>query len=250
MNPTRHLSDDALVPPSREQPTPALRQAQGHPSEEGTCPHPLPGGVAGGRSGFLLRQAKRWVACRRGTVALEGAIATIPLVFCLAGMFEIVQTVFTGDLLQRAAYRVARANAMSDTAASDAAALENRVTQAINAEIGDLLDFKLTMNGTCGESEDEGSNTESDDAQTADYCLIVQVEVYNSPCDMFCALKGEGPGKSQGSNAELGGDAGDMVVVRMQLQPQSALNETLGTLQQKLFGDGLRAVAVMRNERI
>ena len=55
----------------------------------------------------------RFLTCRRGTVALESAIAVIPLIICLVGIFEIVQSAFTGDLIQRAAYRVAYASASS-----------------------------------------------------------------------------------------------------------------------------------------
>ena len=65
-----------------------------------------------------MRTVKRFLACRRGVVALESAIATIPLMLCLAGIFEIVQTLFAGDLLQRAAHRVARTNALAVTTAS------------------------------------------------------------------------------------------------------------------------------------
>ncbi len=182
---------------------------------------------------------RRFLSSQRATVALESVLASIPLLFALAGVFEIVRPLFIGDLLKRAAYAVARTNALYDTAASNAADLESRIRQAIDAEIGDLLDFDLTMGGTCGEPG-EGESP-------ADFCLSVQVEVYDNPCDMRCALKGEGPGKSQKDNAELGGDAGDMVVVRLRLQPRSVLSRT----QQLLFGDdGLRAAAVMRNERI
>ena len=190
-----------------------------------------------------MRTVKRFLACRRGVVALESALAIIPLVLCLAGIFGIVQTIFAGDLVKRAAYRVARANALAPTAASDAASLESLVRQAITTEVGDWLDFDLTMGGTCAEPEEGESE--------ADFCLVVDVDIYDSPCDMFCDLNGEGPGKSQKPNAALGGDAGDMVLVRMQLQPRSVLSETLSELQKSLFGaDGLRAVAVMRNERV
>ena len=68
-----------------------------------------------------MRNIKRFLGCRRGAVALESAIATIPLMLCLAGIFEIVSTIFAGDLLQRAAHRAARTNALAMTTASDAA---------------------------------------------------------------------------------------------------------------------------------
>ena len=68
-----------------------------------------------------MSHLKRFLACRRGSSPWESALATIPLMLCLAGVFEIVQTLFAGDLLQRAAYRVARTNALAATTASDAA---------------------------------------------------------------------------------------------------------------------------------
>ena len=51
-----------------------------------------------------MSHIKRFLACRRGVVALESALAIIPLMLCLTGVFEIVQTLFAGDLLQRAAH--------------------------------------------------------------------------------------------------------------------------------------------------
>ena len=237
MSPTRHLPDAALVPPSREQPTPALRQAQGHPSEEGTCPHPLPGGVAGGRGGFLLRQAKRWVACRRGAVALENALATIPLVLCLTGMFEIVQTIFAGDLVKRAAYRVARTNALASTPASDTTAMKSRVTQAIDTEVGNWLDYDLRMNTDCPDPSTNNQNP------TADYCVSAKIEVYSSPGDIA-----NGRQALQNDTVGHGGGTGDMVVVRLHVKPQSV---SAGFIKRTLFGENgpqFRSVAVMRNE--
>ena len=108
-----------------------------------------------------------------GVVALESALAIIPLMLCLTGVFQIVQTLFAGDLLQRAAHRVARTNALAATTASDAASLESLVRQAITTEAGDWLDFDLTMNTTCPQPQ-EGQ-------QEAEYCLSATVQVYNSP---------------------------------------------------------------------
>ena len=174
-----------------------------------------------------MSHIKRFLTCRRGVVALESALAIIPLMLCLTGVFQIVQTLFAGDLLQRAAHRVARANALAETTASDVANLESRIGRAINTEIGNMLDFDLAMNTTCPQPSE---------SQEAGYCLSVKIETYNSPSAMNGQLEPE---------ASLGGNGGDMVVVRMRLQPRSVL----GQIQQTLFGDaGLRAVAVVRNE--
>ncbi len=184
-----------------------------------------------------MRTVKRLLACRRGVVALESALATIPLMLCLAGIFEIVQTLFAGDLLQRAAHRVARTNALAVATATDAANLEDRIRQAITTEVGDWLDYDLTMNATCPQPQ-EGQ-------QAAEYCLSATVQVYNSPGDMAKTDDNPNGQLSQEDDAALGGGGGDMVVVRLRLQPRS----TLGQLQQTLFGDdGLRAIAIMRNE--
>ena len=184
-----------------------------------------------------MRHVRRFLTHRRGAVALESAIATIPLVLCLAGMFEIVQTIFTRDLVQRAAYRVARANALATTTATDAANLKDRIQQAITTEVGDWLDYDLTMTATCPQPQ-EGQ-------QAAEYCLSATVQVYNSPTDMAKTDANPNGTLSSEDDAALGGGSGDMVVVRLRLQPRSAL----GQLQLTLFGDdGLRAIAIMRNE--
>ncbi len=181
-----------------------------------------------------MRTVKRFLSCRRGAVALESALATIPLVFCLAGVFEIVQTLFAGDLLQRAAHRVVLNNAMERTAAKDLTAMENRVRQALETEIGDWLSYDLTMTAACPQPK------EDEEKSYAEYCLSATVEVYKSPIDMATGMLSD-----QSDDVGYGGGSRDMVVVRLQLQPRSVLGE----IQQTLFGeDGLRAVAVWRNE--
>ena len=173
---------------------------------------------------------KRFLACRRAAVALESAIGIFFLTLTLAGVFEIIHTVFVSDLLQRAANSVALANALSD-AAADETALQTRIEEAIKKELGPLLDFELQENCT--------PSTGSGQAPTTTYCLTVEVKVYDTPEEMHAGTR------SQKVNAGLGGDPRDMVVVRMQLQPQTPLSP----LQQTLFGEaGLRAVAIIRNE--
>jgi len=178
-----------------------------------------------------MRDVKRFLACRRGVVALESAIATIPLMLCLAGVFEIVQTIFVRDLLQRAAYRVAYSNALEDRAASTMEVMRTACLEAITAEVGNFLNFELAESGSCNPPE-KGE-------KSADFCLKIEVKVYDTPTDM---LNG-----TQDSNAGLGGDVGDMVVVTVVATSQS----TLSQLQQRFFGnDGMTVTAVRRNERI
>ena len=189
------------------------------------------------RGGFLFHQAKRWLACRRGSAALENALATIPLVLCLTGMFEIVQTIFAGDLVKRAAYRVARANALASTPASTEADMANRITQAIDTEVGSWLDYDLRMGTDCPDPSTSNQN------QTADYCVSAKIEVYSSPADIANDRKAV-----EDDTTGYGGGTGDMVVVRLHVKPQSVSS---GLIKQTLFGEKgpqFRSVAVMRNE--
>ena len=182
-----------------------------------------------------MLEIKRFLTHRLGTVALESAIATIPPILCLAGMFEIVQTIFTRDLVQRATYQVARANALSSTPASSATDMANRIKQAIDTEVGDWLDYTLMMNADC---PDASTTTNP----TAEYCISARIEVYSSPGDIATGLQAV-----QDENVGYGGGTDDTVIVRLYVKPQSVS----GQLKQAMFGaagPALRAVAVMRNE--
>ena len=182
-----------------------------------------------------MGNVKRFLTCRRGAVALEGALAAIPLVLCLAGMFEIVQTIFTRDLVQRATYQVARANALSSTPARSTTDMANRITQAINTEVGGWLDYALIMNADCPDA----STTSN---PTAEYCISAKIEVYSSPGDIASSNQAV-----QDDTVGYGGGTDDTVIVRLHVKPQSVS----GQLKQAMFGaagPALRAVAVMRNE--
>ncbi len=188
-----------------------------------------------------LSPITRFLTCRRGTVALESAIAIIPLVICLVGVFGIVQDVFVRDLLQRATYRTAYANALAEYAATDDVELLERYRDAISGEVGGFLNFEVKGEGSCSETPPQNS-------PPVDFCLCVSIDVYDKPSDM---LNGTA---SKGGNAALGGDTGDMVVVTVVAMPQSVLSE----LWQVFSGEpgdspscnGLTATAVRRNERI
>ena len=192
----------------------------------------------------------RFLTCRRGAVALESAIAVIPLVICLVGVFEIVQSVFVRDLLQRATYRTAYANALREYAATDDVELRNLYSADLKGELCEkgeegevcrFLNFEIKGEGSCSETPPQNS-------PPVDFCLCVSIDVYDKPSDM---LNGTA---SKGGNAALGGDTGDMVVVTVVAMPQSVLSE----LWQVFSGEpgdspscnGLTATAVRRNERI
>ena len=181
-----------------------------------------------------MLEIKRFLICRRG-VALESALATFPLVLCLAGAFEVVQTILTRDLVQRAAYRVARTNALAATPASTATDMTARIQQAINTEVGSWLDYTLRLNSDCPDP----SNSPN---PTAEYCVSAKIEVYSSPGDLV-----NGQQAVQDDTTGYGGGTRDTVVVRLHVKPQSLS----GQLKQAIFGalgPEFRSVVVMRNE--
>ncbi len=174
----------------------------------------------------------RFLTCRRGAVALESALAALPLMLALVGIFELVRIVFVGDLLKRASYQVAYDNALADSAASDMTAMRTAYLEAIKDEVGDWLSFELKGEGRCGSAPEE-------DDPVVDFCLEVNVVAYDDPSDMDSDTQ---------STAQLGGSAGAMVLVTITATPQY----TLSALQQRILGtDGSQqAVAIMRNERL
>lgn len=185
------------------------------------------------------RLTTQFLACRRGATALEGALFSIPLVLCLAGMAGIVQTIIIGDLVKRAAYRVARVNALAVSPASDPTAMQSRIKQAIDAEIGGWLDYDLRMNTDCPNPSQINQN------QRAEYCLSATIEVYSSPVGIANGQQTVQDPDSGGSG--YGGGTHDTVVVRLHMKPRFVS----GQLKQTLFGamgPEFRAVAVMRNE--
>ncbi len=136
------------------------------------------------------------------------------MVVVAGSVFEVVNTLFVRDLLDRAAHAVARDASLQEQAAETEEQLLERALGAIRAELGDSVDPDL---------------------------LRIEIDVYDNPSTM---LLGE---LSGGENGLLGGDAGDMVVVRLGFTPQTPL----GWMKQRLQADDftVRALAVARNER-
>lgn len=131
----------------------------------------------------------------------------------VGGVFEVVNTLFVNDFLDRAARAVVRDNALQDPATTEEELIE-RARAIVQAEVGDRLDASL---------------------------LRIEIDAYDNPSAM---LLGE---LSTGGYGRLGGGGGDMVVVRLRFEPRTPL----GRMQQGLLnGDGaFRALAVARNER-
>ena len=196
-------------------------------------PHPLLGGVAEGRGGSgRSRLTTRFLACRRAAVALESCIAATVLVAVLVGVYEVVHATLVRDFVARGAYRVANAGALYPSRAGGMEEMKRRCLAALKAELGDLLDFELAgANGECAGHAEDGAEPKS-------WCLAFSMEVYDNPT----ALKN---GNKQ--NGAWDGGTSDLVVVRLTLKPQGLI---LGPIYTATFGrDGLRATAVVRNER-
>lgn len=156
---------------------------------------------------------KRFLRARQATTALESVCSLCFMVVMVGGVSEVVNTLFVGDILDRAAQAVARDNALQDPADTAEQLLE-RARQAVRAEVGDRLDPDL---------------------------LTIDIDVYDNPSTM---LEGE---LSEGDKGSLGGDGGDMVVVRLRFTPPTPLRR----VQRQLLPDdfAFQALAVARNER-
>ena len=158
--------------------------------------------------GKVAEAVRRFRSARRATASLETVCGVCCTVVMVGGVFEVANRLFVDDLLARAAQAVARDNAIQEGAAGSEAQLLDRAWKAIRAEVGDRFNPDLVR---------------------------VEIDVYDDPSAM---LRGK---PSAGSNGRLGGDAGDMVVVRLRFKPRTPLS---GESQEP----PVRAVAVARNE--
>ena len=162
----------------------------------------------------VTEAARRFWSGRGASAVLESVCGICCTVVIVGGVFEVANRLFVDDLLGRAAHAVARDNAVQASAAGSETQLIKRAWEAIRAEVGDRFhpDF-----------------------------VRVEIDVYDDPSAM---LRGE---TSEGQNGGLGGDAGDMVVVRLRFEPQTPPAEESGESPVRA---PVRAVAVARNERI
>ena len=154
---------------------------------------------------------------RRASVALESVCYIGFLIALVGSAFEIVNTIFINDLLGRAAYAVARDNAMRSTAAADDVELEARAWEAIRGEVRDRLNPALVK---------------------------IDIAVYDNPSAMLLDEE------SLGENSLLGGDTGDMVVVRLGFESPTPFGWMRRIVDPANPLAGFRALAVARNDRL
>ena len=170
-----------------------------------------------GLSSFSVGSLRPFAFCRRASVALESVAYIAFTVGMFGTVFEIVTFYNTGDVLQRAAYAVARDHVLHEYQARNPQELESRAWDAIRAEVGDALNSSV---------------------------VDVRFEVYENPTKM---LRGE---VSTDKFSQKGGGMGDMVVVKLSYEPTTGF----AWLRRQLLENGengelpFGALAVTRNE--
>lgn len=155
---------------------------------------------------------RRFWSVTQATAALESVCGLCFIVVMMGGVFEVVNTLFVNDILDRAAHAVARNEALQDPATTNDKLIE-RAREAIRAEVGDRLDPAL---------------------------LSIGIDVYDNPSKMLLSEL------SQGEHSQLGGDAGEMVVVRLSFRSRTPL----GWMQQQVLDSHrtFHSLAMARNE--
>ncbi len=171
-----------------------------------------------GFSSSSVRCLESFAFCRRASVALEGVAYIAFTVVIAATALEIVKTMQTGDILERAAQAVARDHVLQQHQARNSQELQARAWEAIRAEVGDDgLDSNL---------------------------VDVKFEVYLDPTKMLNGTL------STDDYSQVGGGPGDMVVVKLSYQPTTGF----AWLRRQLSDNGQNgdvkfvSLAVTRNE--
>ena len=161
---------------------------------------------------------RRFCLSLRASVSVEAVCCLFFSIGVMAGVFELGNTLLMGDVLDRAARAVARDNSLQVQAAPNKEKLLARARDAIRKEVGGWLDADV---------------------------LKVDIKAYDNPSTM---LQGTA---STGGNALLGGDAGDMVVVRLRYELGTPLAGLRELFQAGESGSlAFRALAVARNEGV
>ena len=141
---------------------------------------------------------------------METVLTVSLLVVAFAAIIDIVGSLDVMTRAERAAWAVARANALAPAPAASADALDARIRAILAAE----------FDGTVDQSD-----------------LAITITAYDSPT----AAEDNTPSTRPG--AHLGGSPNDLVMVRVAYAPQNA-----GGFPRLLAGSGVRSVAVVRNE--
>ena len=152
----------------------------------------------------------RYAVSDRAAAALEGVISITMLVILFAMVIEIASALQLQIRVERAAWAIGRANALEAAPAASLEELEARIRAVLEAEVGVDLDP--------GDFE-------------------IELTAYDTAASMEQGTPAENP------STYLGGDANDLVVVRVWYTPPG--NQVFQSL---LDTPAISAVAVVRNE--
>ena len=157
----------------------------------------------------------RYAAATRAAASLEGALSVTMIIVMFAAIIGIVSSYQLQSRVERAAWQIARANALALGPAATADDLQARVRAALEAGVGTGLDPER---------------------------LDVDVTAYVTPADLPTEQLQSGAPYDQPSGV-LGGEPDQMVVVRVTYSPTG-----INVLQRLLGGTVIGSMAVMRNE--
>ena len=149
-----------------------------------------------------------------GVAAVETALSIAVLVGVLAALMGVIQNLQGKDQAERATRAGARSVALLESAPTDQASLESAVCEGVNAEL------QLDEGYDCTEG------------------WSIEVEAYASPSALLAGTKRDG-------SAPLGGEDGDLVLVRLTERERPAKTEE----EKRKMGTGRRTVAIAQNER-
>ena len=147
-------------------------------------------------------------------MALESVFYLTFIVITAGGVFEILNFLQVNDTLDQAARVVVREHVLQEAKPASHADLINRAWAAIRVKMGGRLDRRQ---------------------------VTISIEVYDNPSQMLAKTKSTGP------NSRVGGDPGDMVLVRVGYTSSTALGwlrRQLGSSDDVVF----KAWAVARND--
>ena len=150
----------------------------------------------------------------RGATAVETALSIAVLVGVLAALMGVIQDLYAKDRAERATRAGARSLALLESAPADQTSLEAAVCEGVKAEL------KL----------DEGYDC------TARWSI--EVEAYANPSALLA-------GTERSGSTPLGGEDGDLVLVRLTARETPAKTEE----EKRKKATGRGTVAIAQNER-
>ena len=159
---------------------------------------------------MIIHRLLDWLRSRRASVAIESAITLSMVIVSFSSLTQIVGGRLHEDLLERAAYAVTREAILETEPAASEGELRERAVVAIQKELGNKLETDL---------------------------LQIEIDAYDDVCQMTRGVE------SSNEFARLGGDAQNMVVIRLSYLSSDTWNSFFTGQPQRL-----QKLALGRNE--